>query len=230
MRGIRRELPGRRWQIAADLSAVTLSPTDGNARLTRRCCWALRPCARPSSALPGGANITHGAAVAAQFAGDQHHAPAALHRDRAFRPMKSTPCRMIRRQHGGAAVYCSLRPTTQCAGRDVPERRRRLSRRHRRAGMGLNLDVDHVALAPTATPTAISSAAQSVRFAQIAAARCATRDGAFGTTGAGALLGRTGECAGNHTDTSRCCGNSKLDFPRSGACRCRWRCRRGMRP
>ena len=46
----------------------------------------------------------------------------------------------------GAAV-AAVGPHTQCPGGDVPERRCRLSRRHRRCRDGADFDVDHVAFA-----------------------------------------------------------------------------------
>jgi ATP-dependent RNA helicase SUPV3L1/SUV3 len=65
------------------------------------------------------------------------------------RPSRSMRSPRLRRFRGGAAVVMgALSPgDPQRPGGDVPARRGRLPRRHRRIGMGLNMDVTHVAFA-----------------------------------------------------------------------------------
>ena len=90
--------------------------------------------------LPGASIVTRPRLSQLEFAGDRkitrqprRTAIVAFSADEVY-----AIAELIRRQHGGAAVVLgSLSPThAQCAGRDVPERRRRLSRRHRRGRHG----------------------------------------------------------------------------------------------
>jgi ATP-dependent RNA helicase SUPV3L1/SUV3 len=177
------------------------------------------------------------AAVAARIRRrPQDHAPAARTAIVAFSADEVYAiAELIRRQHGGAAVVLgSLSPRTRNAqvamfqNGDVDYLVATDA-----VGMGLNLDVDHVAFASDRKYDGYPvPQAQSVRVrADRGPRRRATRNGTFRHHGPlRAVRAGTGERAAEpHLRQRQNAAVAQFEswiFPRSGACRCRWRCRR----
>ena len=157
---------------------------------TRRCCWA-PPTMRPiiERLLPGASHRHAAAAVAAGILRrPQAHPAAAAHRDRRVLGRRGLRHRRIdhapaRRRRGGAGLAVS--PRTRNAqvemfqSGDVDYLVATDA-----VGMGLNLDVDHVAFASDRKYDGYQfRRLNPSEFAQIAGrAGRATRDGTFGTT------------------------------------------------